>query len=114
MYFFSNILDVGTFPGCNTRRTLAYAAIQVLIRELEEARIKRDAIPFSAETSNPSSNPQSKPKTTVISEINRSRAPRLVPEIPSVSTEGEFKKVKKVRTLQRHNNNNQVIKFLTD
>ncbi|XP_001603491.2 chromosome transmission fidelity protein 18 homolog [Nasonia vitripennis] len=39
-----NIWDIGTFPGCKIRRPLTYAVKQIVIQELESARLRRAAI----------------------------------------------------------------------
>lgn len=51
-FTFSNIWDIGTFPQGKPRRQLAYAVKQIVIQELESARIRRAAIMSGEETSN--------------------------------------------------------------
>ncbi|XP_046610675.1 chromosome transmission fidelity protein 18 homolog [Neodiprion virginianus] len=36
-----NLEEVGTFPNCRTRRSLTYAVKQILVREIEAARLKK-------------------------------------------------------------------------
>lgn len=55
-----NLEEVGTFPDCKTRRTLTYAVKQIVIRELEVARLKKFDVVTVAKPGS-----YSKPRTTI-------------------------------------------------
>ena len=40
---FSNIWEIGVFPDCKVRKPLSYAVKQIVIQELETARLQRAA-----------------------------------------------------------------------
>lgn len=44
VFLFSNIIEIGIFPGCMSHRCLTYALQQIIAQELEVERLRRASI----------------------------------------------------------------------